>query len=232
MREINDTIATFCGWFKQNLDKIGDVDERLFKKILYVSWLDALAKSVYPKKGNPKRFTGFVQKFCDWPERDKVSLLHLHQYLHLNPDPEFETLRIKINQQYNGWRASDKISISNDPDFATIAAKWPKGADQALIHNMKHLKLFYRYRNALVHELKPPGYALQSPEEYNDKPFYYPLPSESSEEIIWNLAYPVKFFHRLCDTSLFKLKEYLVDNQIDPNNSYTFGPFWLDYLNK
>lgn len=232
MSEINDNIATFCEWFKQKLDEIGSVDERLFKKILYVSWLDALAKSVYPKK--EKRLTGFVQKFCDWPEHDKVSLLHLHRHLHLNPDPQFETLRIEINQQYNGWQSGNEIfiSISNDPDFATIAAKWPKGADQSPISNMKHLELFYQYRNALVHELKPPGHGLFSPEENNDNPFYYPLSSESSKEIIWNLAYPVNFFQRLCCTSLLKLKKYLVDNQIDPYNSYTSGPFWLDSLNK
>jgi hypothetical protein len=47
----------------------------------------------------------------------------------------------------------------------------------------------------------------------------------------WKLVYPLRFFYKLCETGLTKLKEYLNDNQLNPYEYFVFGKYWIEDLN-
>ena len=60
-----------------------------------------------------------------------------------------------------------------------------------------------------------------------------PDPEESSGETgVWLLHYPLQFFEALVNSALSNLHTYLLDNGIDPYESYVFGGYWLEPLNR
>jgi hypothetical protein len=98
--ELHESIERFLDYFDKQLSIVKEVDFKeevsdcLFKKILYVGFIDALSKTVAsPKKGNRERIVSFILNFTDWNNAEKISLPHLVRYLEKVPDPEFSDLR-------------------------------------------------------------------------------------------------------------------------------------------
>jgi len=240
MKEIKERQDTFFSVFEGYIDSINTASfqkqDKTFKKVLFVSVIDTLAKCAYPHKSNAKRFTSFIDKFCQWKHCNKVSLTNLIRLLSIIPDPAFSDLRKYTLSIFDNWHGS----IEKDPDLIDIQKLWPKNIEYEQNHplqkfnaeSLTHKWLFYKYRNHLVHGLREPGYGIES--EENTEPFYHTMGALHEENSFsWELVYPLSFFNCLCRCGFKNLKTYCENNRIDPYESYkeTFGTYWMEELN-
>ena len=72
---------------------------------------------------------------------------------------------------------------------------------------------------------------------YKEEPFYISfshlsIGEDEEAKETWELVYPVLFLKRLVDTCMNKMEKYLIENNINPYMSYTFGTYWIDELNR
>jgi hypothetical protein len=240
MSEITEDILSFIRHFEEQRDAIDAIPHELyarqFKKALYVSVLDALSRCVYPRRRNRDRFTRFVRMFATWPNEARVSLPHLVRLVAVVPDPEFSKLRRFACSELDGWEHGRIIELSRDPDLASILKLWPSSGEPlqgVRADSLQHLRLLYQYRNSLLHEFRQPR---GSDISDNHEPHYmYCLPDPGGppgRNGVWHLSYPVHFFKGLVTSALANLQQYLLDNQINPYESYVFGDYWLDPLNR
>lgn len=241
--QLDEAISRYCTHFSSQIARVNAVSGEsgdLFKKILFCSVLDALSRSIYPRKEPRDRFTSLVRRFGRWSHQDRVSLPHLGRLLELTPDPVFEKLRKFTFERLAQWKAPwNAITLDQDPAFTEIAKHWPKGEEykapmeKIRLESLTHLQLLYSHRNSLVHELRTPGYGIEM--DGDNEPFYHDMSTfavdgEPDLETI-ELVYPVKFFEQLCITVLDGLKIYFMENQLNPYDSYKFGSYWIEGLN-
>ena len=241
--QLDEAIDRYCNFFTKQVDRVNAVSGEsadLFKKILFCSVLDALSRSIYPRKKPWDRFTSLVKKFSKWSHQDRVSLPHLGRLLELTPDPAFENLRKFTLEKLAQWKAPwNTITLDQDPLFSEIVKHWPKGEEfkaplgNIRLESLMHLHLLYSHRNSLFHELRTPGYGIEMDDD--NEPFYHDMSTiadngEPDLETI-ELVYPVKFFEQLCITVLGGLKVHLKENQLNPYDSYKFGSYWIEGLN-
>ncbi len=240
------SIDSFIGYFKKQLDEIQALQTEhaeLYRRLLYASVLDTLAGSVLPKRPNRDRFTYFLQRFCQWPDGDRVSLPHLVQLLRKNPDPAFEKLREWALAEFKALsvHGSALMPISHDPSFDDVKRLWPAPKEHRTplegidLVSLQHFQLFYFYRNTLVHELRAPGYGMELGDD-DREPFYHQMSSVGEDDDLVQasveLVYPWRFLHNLCDTALGQLKNYFNTNELNPYDSFVFGTYWIRELNR
>jgi len=242
--QLDEPIERYCKYFSKQIDLVNAVSGEasdLFRKILFCSILDALSRSIYPRKRPGDRFRSLVKRFGNWADHDRVSLPHLARLLQLIPDPEFEKLRKfaldKLTKRQASW---NNVKLDNDPQKNEVLKYWPKideykkPLENINLESLTHIHLLYSHRNFLVHELRTPGYGV---EEMNDdgEPFYHDLSTFSHIDAppleTIELVYPVKFFEKLCLTVLNRLQVYLKENQLNPYDSSKFGSYWIEGLN-
>lgn len=239
METLRDNIDQFTSFFHEQLGSIHSAqfpkNGNIFKKILYVAIIDALSKTVYPKKGNRNRFVYFVRSFSGWDYCKRISLPHLVRLLQRDPDPEFSNLREFAFPLFDKWDTDDEQKLDEDPDCEEVQKRWSKNKAHARriekvpLDFIRHDHLLYTYRNSLVHELRYPGYGMES----GNEPFYHYRPHlDVPEKSSWQLAYPVGFFEAICKTALENLKKYYTINRIDPCSFFSFGPYWIEELNR
>lgn len=239
-KELKEKVERFLGFLRDQLSTIKDIDFKqhssLFRKLFYVGILDTLSRTAsHPKKGNRDRILTFVNHFCDWPNRDKISLPHLVRLLEKVPDPEFSKLREYAFGLFDEWEEGKIITLDRDPDFKIIKALWPSDIPKPLadiqIEFLQHSNLFYRYRNSLVHELREPGYGMEFKED--KEPFYHSMSLIDTDADIrtWELVYPLGFYDTICKAAIANLEQYYLKERIDPYSCYTFGTYWIDELN-
>lgn len=243
MQEINEIqkqIEKFILYFQYKYQIIKEtkfkVNDELFKKILYIGIIDTLSKTIFPRKGNRERFVSFLKKFSEWEHSNRISLPHLVRLLEFTPEPEYSRLREFAFSAYGQWPPGEIINLEKDPEFEEVEKNWPKGKENiepikgVKLESLKHVHLFYTYRNSLIHELRNLGYGL---EEYSleKEPSYHSMTMEDGKDT-WQLVYPLGFFEIICETCLKSLKKYLIINNIDPYNSFNFGSYWKEELNQ
>jgi len=233
----------FIKHFRRHLDLIISIDIKedkicnIYKKLLLVALLDAIAKPIYLKETNKKKFILFIKKFSDWKYIDRISLPHLVQFLGKCTSPDFSNLRNYADSKDNEWLKSSVILLDKDLEFKEVENYWPKNKDKSpmlplkgiTIESLRHGELLYEYRNSLVHELTPPGISFQ-PGTEDDEPNYGSY-TDLHGQHHWNLRYPVNFFIRLVKTCLNNLEEYLIEKRLDPLRFYKFGSYWFDEFN-
>jgi hypothetical protein len=238
-------IERFCSYFADKKDQISAIKSAteesgiVFKKALYCLLIDAMSRSVFPKKAdNRKRFKDFIKNFGDWKERDLISTPHLFKLLEIDPDPAFVELRKEVLKKMKNWNATwNEITIDQDYEWGDILKLWPRGLEKKIgglcLEDITHVNLLYEYRNSLVHEFRTPGYGI----EYlpNKLPFYHSMSSIENEDgsgpETMELVYPLEFLEKLVNTLIGNLKRYLLENQINPYHSYRFGSYWRESLN-
>jgi hypothetical protein len=233
---IDDRVNRFKQYFEYELSMINSIpasdSSKKFKKALYVSVIDTLSKSVFPhRQSNHERFVAFLMRFSNWSEGYRISMPHLAQLLRINPDPSYEHLRKIIFESYDksDVHKSQIVGLDTDPTVDEIKKHWPIQKECRIpiegvtLESLQHFHLLYAYRNSLVHELREPGYGMESRDDV-DYPYYHGMTivdAEKEEKSI-ELVYPVMFFQRLVSTCLNNLETYLKDNKLDPYAYYKF----------
>ena len=237
-----EEIERFIGYFKHKYQIIKNTNfeesGELFKKIIYIAMIDALAKTVFPKCNNRMRFVKFIKNFSDWNNCKKISLPHLGRLIDLTPEPEYEEVRKFIASQYDQWVPTYIISLDKDPDYEKVLKYWPKEKiDNKIIkvsnlklESIQHAHLLYSYRNVLVHELRILGYGAEEL-SLKQEPSYHFM-NTLNGETTWELVYPLGFFEKICESCIDKLYKHLIKNKINPYQFFAFGSYWLDELNE
>lgn len=247
LRDQKIEIEKFTSYFERQIEKTSklqianeDTPANIHKKIVYSAIIDALSKSVFPRrKGNRYGITSFIAQFSDWGEEKRVSLPHLFQLLVKCPEPSFSRLREYVTSNLKEWKDGEMVSLKKDPKVSEVRNHWPqekelkKPLNGVPVEHLQHSHLFYSYRNIMVHEFRYPGDGEEPVLENDEDPFYISeLNVDNEKDEAWKLVYPVKFFEKLAKNGLKNLKKYLIENNIDPYIPFTFGSYWIDELNK
>jgi hypothetical protein len=240
---VAESISKFTTFFRDRLDEIGQITNvtyaHQYQKMLFVSALDALARVRWPKEtSNQKRFTAFVDEFSKWPDNQRISLPHLDKLLKNTGEPEFSALREFVRLKMSKWKAGKVYSLDVDPETEEVVKFWPKannGKDATLLgigpESLTHVKLLYACRNTLLHEFRSPSADLSSAGPCYVNQVNVPYERGRTNDV-WVLSYPVSFIKNLTTNCLDRLEEYLMQNQIDPYDSFVFGDFWIESLNR
>lgn len=233
-------IERFIEYFKHKYKIIENTNfeesGELFKKIIYVGIIDALAKTVFPKSGNRARFVEFIKNFSDWKNGEKISLPHLKRLIELSPEPKYEKIRKFVDSAYGQWIPGYVVGLEKDPEYQEIIKYWPKCCVNSVIikgiklESIQHVHLLYSYRNSLVHEIRNLGYGFEKI-SLEGEPSYNSMATLNGE-VTWELVYPLGFFEKVCEICIDKLNRYLTDNKINPYNPFKFGSYWIEELNE
>ena len=152
-REAMDDQKIFINYFREKINFINGLkiekNARIFKKIIYVSILDALSKTIYPNYSNRKRFVLFIEEFSGWKYSSKVSIPHFIKMLKLAPEPEFSKLREYVYLIYESWKKGDVITLDKDIDIQKIYKFWPNNSEKK-IRGIKTESLKHRDRKSVV----------------------------------------------------------------------------------
>jgi len=236
---LEESIEKYLKFFRNRLEEIRNLDcghaSDLFRKILYSNLLDSLSKTLaHPRKGNRERIVEFVRISCEWPTCDKISLPHLVRLAEKLSDRRFSGFRQYSFSLLDQWSYGEVIYLNKDPDIQDVKRHWPKDMPKPLenikIEFLQHVNLFWRYRNNMVHELRKPGYGIESTGDA--QPFYHSMTHSDTNQETWELVYPVKFYDNLCETAINNLNEYYRKNKIDPYSCHIFGTYWIEELNR
>ncbi len=177
--ELKGNVERFVGFFRDQLKVIQITDFKestsVFRKILYYAVLDGLSKTIASRrKGNRGRIVTLIRRFCRWSTSEKISLPHLVKLLEKVAEPEFRDLREYAFSLCEKWGEGEVMYLEKDPEFQDVKKRWPKDIPKPFkgiqIGYLRHVNLFYNYRNYLMHELRQPGYGM----EFEDNiPFYH-----------------------------------------------------------
>jgi hypothetical protein len=206
------------------------------RKICVVAILDAVSKAIFPTRRNKSRFTELVKRFGAWSDCRRVSLPHLQALLAQAPDPQFESLRLLVNEALASWISGTIIRLDQDLEYDEVRALWPKDQNlktpvgRIVLEDLQHLSLLYFYRNALVHEFRE--LAAESHDDDRTEPHYVhaEILEVDDEWEMWQLYYPSGFFHVLAGTVLENVREYLLKNNLDPMRHFSTSRYWLEEL--
>lgn len=231
-------IQNFIKVFKQHLEFVKNAKlpkyDSLYKKIICVGIIDTLSKTVYPDvRSNKSRFTNFLLNYSKSELWNKVSLAHLIRLLSFTENSKF----LKLEQYAKSTLGTSDSPAEPratyiDPDFEIIEKLWPKDIQElkgVKLYSFKHINLFYKYRNYIVHELRRPG-GLVDDDIHHNIPFYYSLLSNNSN-YFWKLVYPLGFFVDVCQIGLNNVEVYYKLNAVNPYEVFDRGDYLISNLN-
>lgn len=234
MDRTDDRTRHFFSVFRNRMAQLRSLDLSLngglYHKTLSVCMLDTLAKAAFRTNRNKERLTRFVREFTGWPDVNRVSLPYIDAVLRKYPDVQCAKLRAFVYERFSPWRYGC-LPLRCDPEFAEVAPLWPNELDpfgRISLEHLRHDHLFYVYRNALVHEVRSPGFA--SEEESDAKPYYHTASLLGQTGQWWELVYPTRFFLTILDESLDRLEAHCKASAIDPTEAFEFGTYWLSEL--
>jgi hypothetical protein len=243
---VDENIATFLSAFAEHIRIIASIqasrNPRRYKKILYVTVLEAIAKVRYPNKGAGERFIKLVHNYSVWNDAERISLPHLVAALERTSDARFKALREFAYSELHGWGSGGPVYLDSDPDLSTIQSLWPKDESGKLLANqnvllelsqLRHVDMLYAYRNYLIHESRQPTTGFE--EEDDIAPFYESVnmhPTVFGNRVSeWHLVYPAAFLEKLSNCCLSSLGEYLKAKEQDPYLSIKDGWYLVEHFN-
>lgn len=231
-------------------------DQAIHAKVLLCAIIDSLAKSRFSNiSSNGARFTQTVDECAEWPDSDRISLLHLKRALEvaLTVPSEFSNLENWAGSaMQERFRVTNRLlsvrrQISEDPAPAEVLAIWPvdtSGCPKRLgdinFEKLQHKNLLWLYRNSLMHEYRIPGRGSELGVREVAEPFYQQV--SQVEEICpqagliftnrWELVYPTEFFRRLAENILGNVAQYHRRENTSPFEAYSDGSYWIPKFNE
>ena len=223
----NQDIEKYCSYFERQLNQIQKLTDRLHKKVLLLVILDTLGRVRYPdERTNRLRFIKMIRDHIQWKDSSRVNLCRI---LELSQHPSSSNLISFARDRIREWRDWEMPEISADPSIETIQDLVVVKQERKLIQDSTHLNLLYAYRNHLIHEFREPGKGMEM-DQRDTSPYYHRMTHLSlngnDERETWELVYPLGFFVTLAESCLQKLKQHLLQNDLNPYSFYKFGTVW------
>lgn len=245
IKDNSEHILEFSNFLQERLDGIHQFDSstnngRIYKQILYVSFLDSLAASIYPGRTNKSRFISLVREFSSWEYGERVCLLHLGKMVTLVSDPELSQLRTHVLVKLKEWSQQQplkKVLIQDLPPKKEIEKYWSRSNKEKGINycldDFTHINLLYQLRNSLVHQFQSKG--TESGNQNPDQPFYeFTVTMDEKKNFIpqkIELVYPTSFLKNLTNELFHQVIDYFEKGNLNPFPYYYSGDFSLNELN-
>jgi len=220
-RHIDSEIRQYEAYFEKQIEDIGRVDSRLFRKILYSCVVDTLSKAAFGEqfKIHQKRVVSFIDACSGWKDKDEVSAIQLCLMLEQEQQTS-SPLYNSLKERTKVWNRGVVRRPADDPVLSDVECIAGQG-EKKCVRRARYVELLYTYRNHLVHEFREPGRGLETDVWPPDEPFYHSFIDEGPQ-----LVFPVGFFEKLCKDCLSGLVELLTAQRRSPNDSYGFGSQW------
>jgi len=244
--EVAAKVERFVAVFHSYVGAIASIalgaDDRRYRKILYFTIIEGLAKARYPKRRPADAFSSFLVKYGGFPGGEKVSLPHLVSALERTSETEFDRLRDFAFDALREWSNGGPIGLDRDVDRAEVQRRWPKSPDgsdckipELSLHwtALQHRSLLYAYRSKLTHESRESSMSFETPADV--RPYYESVNdgdiSADAQETEWHLVYPSPFLAATCRTGIDSLKAWLLENLVDPYGQFVFGRYLVEEFN-
>lgn len=214
-----DAIEQFVEYFRNQEALISPVQPILYRKIIYATALDPIARAAFGKVGSHRaRSLRLIDELTNWKDRDRVSLPQLCLALE---DKGFISgpLYTEAKARLERWSPGEVLRLDNSPLLQELESL-AQSLETCLLTSCRYAELFYTYRNNLVHEFREPGYGIEMSSD-KDQPYYHSMIGDP-----WQLVFPVGFFARLYAEALAGLRALLVRCDIDPYGQFEFGSRW------
>ena len=214
-----DAIEQFVGYFRDQETKISPVQPILYRKILYATALDPIARAAFGKVGKHRaKSLRLIDELTNWKDRDRVSLPQLCLALE---EKGFVSgsLYTEAKARLERWSPGEVLRLDHSPPLSELAP-FPQPLEKCILSSCRYAELFYTYRNNLVHEFREPGYGIEMSID-KDQPYYHSMIGDP-----WQLVFPVGFFSRLYAEAIAELEALLVRYDIDPYSQFEFGSRW------
>ncbi|MDA8172311.1 MAG: hypothetical protein M0Z48_10865 [Nitrospiraceae bacterium] len=208
----------FIEYFKARGALIEKVENLTFRKILFATALDSLARAAFGNIQHRKRIVQLVDNLTDWNAKELVSLPQLELNLREKKLGRYRLYR-EVRRRLAQWSPGDIIPLARSP-YATDLMKFADQQESTIVGNCRYPELFYTYRNNLIHEFREPGYGIEIPSD-EDKPYYTYMINGP-----WQLVFPIGFFSAIFDQAVSGLHNYLTESKIDPYTRFEFGSLW------
>ena len=222
---VREDIDEYISFFRDKTAEIGRLEVLpIYRKILYLVEIDTLSRAAFPSEnGHKKRAMKFLDECSNWREKDRVSAVQLKLSLERNGESSGPLFDL-INNRIDSWIRGIRIKPSQDLNLEEVQNLAYSDVSK-IVDEARYCKRFYEYRNTLIHEFREPGKA-KVIDEYSDSPYYLYMDDLSTGDSSWELVIPVKFLETLCEGSINGLESYLLANNLNPYDSYEFGPRW------
>lgn len=236
-QDYSEHIDNFHQLLLAKLEQIAVLESKeksLFKKILYVSFIDSLAACVYPGRPNKYRFLAAIERFSRWDDRSRVSIPHLGKYGSITSDPELQELRKRVKPVLERWihRKGEQIPISEDFPKDVVRSLWKPAKDTDIaisVSDFTHANMLYQLRNALVHQFQSRDNELM--DDRRAGAYYQVVTELGGGPIKFELVYTTKLLENISREMLVNTTEYFKEGNINPFPHYFAGEYWLPELN-
>jgi len=220
--QVEQQIENFKNYMEDKLESIEKIssenDEVLFKKIIYFSFLESLAKAAYPEDSVKQRFIKFLSEFTKWQEGNDYCPIHLikkEKSLSTDILNTCETKRVSMIAERNS-------TYSTIERFAINSSEFSEDKDR---HKFSYL--LYNARNALVHQFQAPTEVSEFLKRRTvESPFYEVIGIGGelfSDELISyriELIFPNSFLKKLAEDGLSTFISYCEKEEINPFHNY------------
>ena len=213
-----NAIEQFIEHFQNQKVDIASVKPIIYRKLVYVAALDSIARAAFGDVGNKRRNIRLIDELTKWVDRDRVSLPQLCLALERN-DQLSSKLWVDATERLKRWGSGEVVHLNRSPLLAELAALAQK-TEEKMLKECRYAELYYRYRNALVHEFREPGYGIERSTDRNE-PYYHSMLDKQRQ-----LVFPIGFFARIYDEALAGLKAYLIRCDINPYSQFNLGSEW------
>ncbi len=229
--KVMDAIERFFEHFERQLARVERTDDRLFQKILIMTFLGALARGRYPRERSDRQtFTSLILDHSGWAGAVLVSYPQLRLQIERQQFAGLtEQFLRRLEMCHLEWQRSLNVREVRrsrlDPRREDLnpAASTPQ--EERLLASCNHANLLYDYRSTLVHEFREPGYPSEiSPD--GTEPYYVSTSTIDSDEEVYELVYPSAFLLNLARDAMNGLKSYYQEREVDPYAGYRFGSVW------
>ncbi|MDE0405378.1 MAG: hypothetical protein OXI53_08705 [Nitrospira sp.] len=220
---VREDIDQYIAFFRDKTAEIGRLEVLpIYRKILYLVEIDTLSRAAFPSEkshNHKKRVIQFLNECSNWRDKNRVSAVLLKYSLEKNGKCSGALFDL-IKKRIDSWGCGTIIYSDQDLTFEEVQNCATPDVLKFVEEN-RYVKLFYRYRNFLIHEFRePPEFGMDLGTD-STKPYYLGMVAhQSAEESSWKPVFPVKFLEVLCRNSINGLKRYLIENNQNPYESY------------
>lgn len=216
---MSNDVQQYIQYFRDQLPKIARIEDRLYRKALYVTVIDTLSRAGFPQiSKHRKRVITFLNECSGWGDKNRVSPLQLKLVLE-SENKTSGALYADAKSRVEGWTYGAIIRSDSDPPIEQLRSL-ASPDEQRILENARYVQPLYTYRNHLVHEFRQPGYGVEFVDD-TSTPYYHGM-----EGSPWELVFPDQFFHNLCSSCIDGLETHLIRSNLDPYAAYHFGTLW------
>jgi hypothetical protein len=210
-----DAIEQFIEYFESRVASIEAVKTPTYRKLLYATALDPLARAAFGNIGHRQRIVRLIDELTSWSAKSLISLPQLELNLREAKRGRYRLYR-EVKRRLSQWPPGHIIHTAGSPD-PVVLATFATPQEHKMLTNCRYPELFYTYRNNLIHEFREPGYGIEMSTD-KDQPYYTSMINGR-----WELVFPVSFFSVVYKQAVAGLRTYLLHHRIDPYIRFEFG---------